>query len=72
VNKYGNFCLKQDERMKKTYISPSSQFVELHICNILAGSAQGGVNPDSMNNEGEETLSSRRRSPFWDDDENMD
>ena len=58
----------EDKPMKKKYITPETQFIELHAYDFLTGSAKGSVDPSSMFKETEETMSSRKSSSLWDED----
>lgn len=54
--------------MKKTYITPSTDWVFVHTEAMMAGSATGSYNGDSISNEGSEDMGSRRGFSFDDDD----
>ena len=54
--------------MKKTYITPSTDWVFVHTEAMMAGSAKGGYDNSSISKETEESLSSRRGFSFDDDD----
>ena len=53
--------------MKKTYITPSTDWVFVHTEAMMAGSAKGGYDNSSISTEGAETMS-RRGFSFDDDD----
>ena len=50
--------------MKKRYISPDILLTELSVCQIIC--ASGGVDKQSISNEGSEDMS---RASGWDDDD---
>ncbi len=53
--------------MKKTYITPSTIWVSVQTEAMLAGSATGSYNDNSISNEGSEDMG-RRGFSFDDDD----
>ena len=54
--------------MKKTYITPSTDWVFVHTEAMLAGSAKGAYDGNSIIKESEETMNSRGGYSFDDDD----
>ena len=54
--------------MKKKYSSPVVRLTVIRPYAFILGSAKGGYNSNSLNNEGEETMSSRQSNWDFDDE----